>query len=97
MSALSAVLGVIIILAFSSSLSDAQVSVIILLGAGSFVFIGLSELLPGALLASHDGGKRAVQWSQFKKLLSFAFGTLLIGVPLLFDQHCEAGGDDHGH
>lgn len=96
MSALSAVLGVIIILAFSSALTDAQVSVIILLGAGSFVFIGLSELLPGALAASHDGGKRAVQCSQFRKLVSFTVGALLIGGPLVFDQHCEAGGG-HDH
>lgn len=96
MSVWSAVLGVIIILAFSSSLSDAQISVIILLGAGSFAFIGLSELLPGALGASADGGKRAVKCSQFRELISFAFGALLIDGTLLFDQHCEAiGGHDH--
>eukprot|EP00903_Cladosiphon_okamuranus_P011545 g10869.t1 len=95
MSAMSAVLGVIIILALSDSLSNAQVSVIVLLGAGSFVYIGMVELLPAALGARNNGDKRAVQWAAFKKLFAFIVGAVLIGGPLVFDKHCEADGHHH--
>lgn len=98
LSALSAVLGTIIILSLSGSISNATISVILLVGAGTFIFIALVELLPEALDVSHavgtKGGK-AVLCSQSRKLLSFLLGAVLIGVPLIFDQHCEADGHDH--
>ncbi|CAM9583299.1 unnamed protein product, partial [Hapterophycus canaliculatus] len=100
LSALSAVLGTIIILALGSSLSDAQVSIILLLGAGSFIFIALSELLPDALnvtTGTSELGGSAVRNSQLLKLGSFTVGALLIGIPLIFDQHCGSGHDGHDH
>ncbi|CAM9839785.1 unnamed protein product [Scytosiphon promiscuus] len=100
LSALSAVLGTVIILALGSSLSDAQISIVLLLGAGSFIFIALSELLPEALGVSAAASKRgasAVVRAQVLKLGSFLVGALLIGVPLIFDQHCSSGHDGHDH
>ncbi|CAN0468168.1 unnamed protein product, partial [Hapterophycus canaliculatus] len=100
LSALSAVLGTAIILALGSSLSDAQVSIVLLLGAGSFIFIALSELLPEALsvsAAARERGGLAAARAQLLKLGSFVVGALLIGVPLIFDQHCSAGHDGHDH
>ncbi|CAM9220380.1 unnamed protein product, partial [Hapterophycus canaliculatus] len=49
LSALSAVLGTIMVLALGSALTDAQISIVLLVGAGSFIFIALTELLPEAL------------------------------------------------
>lgn len=98
LSALSAVLGTIIILALGGSMTGADISVILLIGAGSFIFIALAELLPEAMMVSHamsERGSSAVLWSQARKLLSFLLGALLIGIPLIFDQHCEADGHDH--
>lgn len=98
LSALSAVLGTIIILALGGSMTAADISVILLIGAGSFIFIALAELLPEAMMVSQrfsEKGSSAVLWSQARKLLSFVLGALLVGIPLMFDQHCEADGHDH--
>jgi len=98
LSALSAVLGTIMILSLGDKLTEAQTSVILLIGAGSFIFIALSELLPEALAvagAVSDRGSVTVTLSQLRKLASFFLGAFLIGVPLLFDQHCSADGHDH--
>ena len=99
-SALSAVFGVILILALRDDLTSAQVSTILLIGAGSFVFVALSELVPEALEvhpAAAAGGKREVVGSQVRKLASFMVGALIVGIPLIFDQHCDAGHVGHDH
>lgn len=129
LSALSAVLGVIIILSLRDSLSDGDVAMLLLFGGGSFIFIALSELTPGALaaapasihagrddLAGASGGmsntagaggvldasavkpeplRTVSRFSQFKKVVAFVLGALLVGIPLIWDQHCEADGHDH--
>lgn len=98
LSALSAVIGTIIMLALKDTLTDVEISVILLMGAGTFMYIALPNLIPEALLVSPATaklGSRAVLMSQICKLISFIVGTLIIGVPLIFDQHCEAGGHAH--
>lgn len=100
LSALSAVLGTIIILSLGDTLSDKDVSIVLLLGSGSFIFIALSELLPEALAPTHavsEKGAVAVMCSQLLKLGSFLLGGILIGIPLLFDQHCDAAHEGHDH
>eukprot|EP00904_Undaria_pinnatifida_P003480 jgi/Undpi1/13132/HiC_scaffold_8.g02794.m1 len=99
-SALSAVFGVILILALRDDLTSAQVSTILLIGAGSFVFVALSELVPEALEVHPEAaarGKREVVGSQVRKLASFMVGALIVGIPLIFDQHCDAGHVGHDH
>lgn len=98
LSALSAVLGTIVILSLGDKLTEAQTAIILLIGAGSFIFIALSELLPEALAvagAASERGSFSVTLSQLRKLVSFFLGALLIGIPLVFDQHCSADGHDH--
>ncbi|CAM9246506.1 unnamed protein product [Ectocarpus sp. 12 AP-2014] len=100
LSALSAVLGTIIILALGDTLSDRDVSIVLLLGSGSFIFIALSELLPEALAVTHavsEKGAVAMMCSQLLKLGSFLLGAILTGIPLLFDQHCDAAHEGHDH
>ncbi|CAM9201633.1 unnamed protein product [Hapterophycus canaliculatus] len=100
LSALSAVLGTVVILALSDTLKDAHISIILLVGAGSFLFIALSELLPDALNVTTVASKRGgafVMCSQLRKLTSFVLGALLIGIPLIFDEHCGSGHDGHDH
>ncbi|CBJ29788.1 conserved unknown protein [Ectocarpus siliculosus] len=100
LSALSAVLGTIIILSLGDTLSDKDVSIVLLLGSGSFIFIALSELLPEALAVTHavsEKGAVAMMCSQLLKLGSFVLGAILIGLPLLFDQHCDAAHEGHDH
>ncbi|CAM9243406.1 unnamed protein product [Laminaria digitata] len=99
-SAISAVAGVVLILALRDALTSTQISSILLVGAGSFLFVALSELIPEALEvlpAARAGGKRGVLGSQARKLASFMVGALIVGIPLLFDQHCDAGHDGHNH
>lgn len=88
-----------VILVLRDALTTAKVSFIILLSAGSFIFIALSELIPEALIrplgATGVGeGKHAVQ-GDMRKILSFVAGAVVIGIPLIFDQHCEPNGHDH--
>ncbi|CAM9503065.1 unnamed protein product, partial [Ectocarpus fasciculatus] len=100
LSALSAVLGTIIILSLGDTLSDKDVAIVLLLGSGSFIFIALSELLPEALAVTHavsEKGAVATMCSQLLKLGSFLLGAILIGIPLLFDQHCDAAHEGHDH
>ncbi|CAN0283619.1 unnamed protein product [Ectocarpus sp. 6 AP-2014] len=99
LSALSAVLGTVIILALQDTLSEKDIAIVLLVGAGSFIFIALCELLPGALavaalVAKRGGG--AIARSQVLKLGSFLLGAIVIGIPLLFDEHCGTG-HDHDH
>lgn len=100
LSAMSAVAGTIVIMALSDTLNDAQISIILLVGAGAFIFIALSELLPDALSVVPGASKRrgggGVMCSQLHKLSSFVLGALLIGIPLIFDEHCGSG-HDHDH
>ncbi|CAM9236189.1 unnamed protein product [Ectocarpus sp. 12 AP-2014] len=99
LSALSAVIGTVIILALQDTLSEKDIAIVLLVGAGSFIFIALSELLPGALavaaLVAKKGGG-AIARSQVLKLGSFLLGAIVIGIPLLFDEHCGTG-HDHDH
>ena len=100
LSALSAVAGVVLILALREALTSAEISTILLVGAGSFLFVALSELIPEALdvhPGARAGGKRRVLHSQVRKLGSFTLGALLNGIPLIFDQHCDAGHGGHDH
>ena len=92
--------GAILILALRDDLTSAQVSTILLIGAGSFVFVALSELVPEALEVRPDaraGVERGVVGSQVRKLASFMVGALIVGIPLIFDQHCDAGHAGHDH
>lgn len=89
--------GVILILALREALTSAEISSILLVGAGSFLFVALAELIPEALEVHPTaklGGRRKVLHSQMLKLASFTLGALVNGIPLIFDQHCDAG---HGH
>lgn len=98
-SALTAILGAVIVLALGDTLNDLHISIILLIGAGTFVFIGLTELLPDALKvtdAVRARGRSAVMKNQLLKLASFLFGAIVIGVPLMFDEHC-GDGHDHDH
>lgn len=99
-SALSALAGVILILALDEALTSAEISTILLVGAGSFLFVALSELIPEALEiqpGAREGGKRGMLSSQVRKLATFTLGAILIGIPLIFDQHCEDGHAGHHH
>lgn len=100
----------IIVLGLRDSLSSAQISFILLVGSGSFIFIGLAELLPQALgvSSSPSGGagenkvtaskaKKGLVLKQMCKIVSFAAGAVLIGIPLMFDQHCEDAHSGHNH
>lgn len=98
LSALSAVLGTIIIMSLGNKLTDAQISIFLLLGAGSFIFIALSELLPEALVVTYTTvkhGDSSVAGSQLRKLASFLFGALVIGATLIVDRECDVGGGDN--
>ncbi|CAN0339026.1 unnamed protein product, partial [Ascophyllum nodosum] len=97
-SALSAVLGAVIILALREALTTADVSYILLVGAGSFFFIALAELIPEGLVPPPLAKTRQlISRSQALKLLTFLAGALIIGIPLIFDQHCEDGHHGHDH
>lgn len=96
-SALSAVLGVVVVLALRGELTSADVSFILLIGGGTFLFIGLSELIPEGLASHSRSPKKANFFSSTMKLLSFVVGALIIGIPLLFDEHCEEGHTGHNH
>lgn len=112
-SALTAIFGTVLMLALRDTLTAAQISFTLLLGAGSFIFIALTELVPEALVvstAATAGGVaavgprngqpksgRSVRTSQARKLASFAAGAAIIGIPLIFDQHCDAGHEGHDH
>ncbi|CAM9872001.1 unnamed protein product, partial [Ascophyllum nodosum] len=82
-SALSSVLGVLVMLALRETLTSADVSYILLIGGGSFIFIGLAELIPEALKASSASKKQQGIFSPMWKLLSFVLGGLIIGIPLI--------------
>lgn len=87
------------IMALGDRLSDTALSFVLLIAAGNFIFIALTELLPGALechTGKHDKGRRLRR--QGVKLVLFVGGCLILGIPLSFDQHCESGGDGtHSH
>ncbi|CAN0447449.1 unnamed protein product [Ascophyllum nodosum] len=97
-SALSAVIGVVIILALCEAITTANVSYILLVGAGLFFFIVLAELIPEGLVPPPWAMTRQlILRSQTLKLLTFLAGALIIGIPLIFDQHCEDGHHGHDH
>lgn len=90
-------LGVVVVLALRGELTSADVSFILLIGGGTFLFIGLAELIPEGL-ASHPGSqKKGSFFPPMLKLVSFVCGALIIGIPLLFDEHCEEGETGHSH
>lgn len=92
LSGIPAIVGAVLILALGDLFTNFQIAIIFLLGAGSFILIGLTELLPEALSSTKSGlGESA------KKLASFAFGGLIIGIPLMFHAHCHPGEGHEGH
>ncbi|CAM9304344.1 unnamed protein product [Ectocarpus sp. 13 AM-2016] len=93
-SGIPAILGAVLILALGDQFTNFQIAIILLLGAGSFIFIGLTELLPEALSSTVDGKGLG---DSLRKLGSFAFGALIIGIPLMFHAHCHAGEEHEGH
>ena len=89
-SALSAVLGTVLILELREALTSAGVSYILLVGGGTFLFIALAELIPEALTVSGTGAeKHAGLMPPIRKLLTFLLGAVIIGIPLIFDKECE--------
>ncbi|CAM9369523.1 unnamed protein product [Ectocarpus sp. 12 AP-2014] len=93
-SGIPAILGAVLILALGDQFTNFQIAIILLLGAGSFIFIGLTELLPEALSSTVDGKGLG---DSLRKLGSFVFGALIIGIPLMFHAHCHAGEGHEGH
>lgn len=93
-SGIPAILGAVLILALGDQFTNFQIAIILLLGAGSFIFIGLTELLPEALSSTVDGKGLG---DSLRKLGSFALGALIIGIPLMFHAHCHAGEGHEGH
>ncbi|CAM9308719.1 unnamed protein product [Discosporangium mesarthrocarpum] len=92
LSSLPALLGVIIVLAVKDQITSEHLGVVLLLGAGIFVWVALAELLPAGLTDRAPGRK-----GQLRAVVAFMLGCLLLGIPLIFDQHCEAGGHAHHH
>lgn len=87
------------ILALRESLSSADVSYILFVGSGTFIFIALGELIPeGFKDPPSTAGATGSAWrTQIFKLLSFFLGAAIIGVSLIFDEHCDAGDHAHDH
>lgn len=94
LSALSAVAGVMIILALEGEITSAETAFLLLFGGGSFIFIALAELIPEGLAPKKEGTTSL--GLQFRRVLWFIFGGLLIGIPLIWDKHCDEA-HDHGH
>lgn len=95
-SGIPAIMGAVLILALDDQFTNFQIAIILLLGAGSFILIGLTELLPDALSSTTDGKGLG---DSLRKLGSFLFGALIIGIPLAFHAHCHAdeGHENHDH
>lgn len=91
LSALSAVAGVVMILGLRGEMTPADVAFMLLVGGGSFMFIALAELLPEALVEEKGGAPSPVL--KIRKVVSFGAGVLLIGIPLMWDRHCEGSHD----
>ncbi|CAM9603531.1 unnamed protein product [Chrysoparadoxa australica] len=96
MSALAALLGGIIILIIGADISPKGQAYLLMASAGLFLNVGATDLLPKVFLMPSENG-----WPQIKKrallLGCFALGATVIGLTLLSDIHCEAGGHAHGH
>lgn len=105
LSALFTVFGVVLTFSLREVITAAAISYLLLIGSGTFIFVGLSELVPDAL---KDGG---ATWAiagktedrhylhrrmQARKALAFAVGAGLLGLPLLAHTHCGAD-EGHGH
>ena len=88
-------MGVVITLALRNVITDTTVAYLLLLGAGTFLFVALSELLPDGLETVSEKGSR--RRTQLHQVMSFTFGAVLLGIPLLVHQHCEAEGEEHHH
>lgn len=86
-------LGVVVTLCLRDLITSAGISYLLLLGAGTFLFVGLSEIIPEALDIQFENSSH--RETQFKKILAFSVGAVLLGLPLMVHQHCE--GDDHSH
>mmetsp|Transcript_27545 Transcript_27545/g.36119 ORF Transcript_27545/g.36119 Transcript_27545/m.36119 type:complete len:549 (+) Transcript_27545:185-1831(+) len=92
-SGLSSFLGAIILLAASTSMTKEHLGYLLLGGAGIFLFIGATELLPQMLENSKQKKVFIMQ------LLAFALGAVVVSLPLLHHVHCDSGafGHDHDH
>lgn len=89
-SASSAFIGAVIILATSGSITEAQVGFILLFSAGVLLFVAAADILP-TILEVEATLKRRVAL-----LFVLCVGCALLGLPLLKDTHCEAHGGAHG-
>ncbi|CAN0341135.1 unnamed protein product, partial [Laminaria digitata] len=89
-SALFAIVGVVITLSLRDIITDAAISYLLLLGGGTFIFVALSELVPDALGSSPPSPRSRWRRAQVNKVLSFSVGVLLLGLPLLTHQNCDA-------
>ncbi|CAM9962183.1 unnamed protein product, partial [Ectocarpus sp. 4 AP-2014] len=74
LSGIPSILGTILILALGSKFTDFTIAIMFLLGAGSLIVIGLTELLPEAAASPTKGWQGSVY-----KLVAFAVGALIIG------------------
>lgn len=79
------------ILALGGEMTPGDVAFMLLVGGGSFMFLALAELLPEALVDEKGGAPSPGR--KLRKVVSFGAGVLLIGVPLLWDRHCEGSQD----
>lgn len=95
MSALFAVVGVVITLSLRDLMTSTAIGYLLLLGAGTFIFVGLSELIPGALDAT--AGKTSRLCKQLKKAVAFTEGSVLLGLPLIWHKRCESEHSEHNH
>ncbi|CAM9332685.1 unnamed protein product [Chrysoparadoxa australica] len=97
-SALTAIVGGIIILIIGTDISPVGQSYLLMANAGMFLHVACTDLLPKVFgMTKTERG-----WAQLRKraflLFCFVFGCVVIGLTLLSDVHCDAGhGHGHGH
>jgi len=92
LSACSAFLGVIILLA-AGDIPNTDLGFLLAFNCGIFTFVGASELIPTIL----EGKKKKIEIASV--LFFFILGTIVIGLTALSPHlHCDAGGGhDHDH
>jgi len=88
-SACSSFLGVIVVLSIGD-LSATSQGLLLIYGCSVLCFIGMSLILPEIL--KEENSDRAN-----KSILFFFIGICVLGLPLLFHEHCVAAGAHAGH
>jgi zinc transporter ZupT len=95
-SALSAVLGGVVMLLTKDAFTDETLGMILLATAGLFIQITTSELIPSSLNFERIKNR-------LLSLLVFIVGAVVVSLPLMMDTHCDSGhassisSDAHGH